>query len=458
MSDIDPLQMDERLGAAQRGLPDPVSLSRQIAKANASYQRWQDQLRQDPDCEDNPLQPYRTVAGRTLFRDLDQLGEQDPLRDYLKRWVFCLAERRVNSKLTRASYLERYQRKLTVETEPSSLTLAEMLLHALRKPAMAASVLNDYLKQCGPYGTQIGLLWERRAELARRWGLPSYERVLAGSDDAAPVEAARAWLDRTQDMFFEHRQSSLDRLIDSALARDAKLDWPSHLSWRTLAGFFAGTQLLSSLKLRSKRLPERVAPASFMRALARMGEEWSQALAPSDQFFVVAHDPYRLQTHAYAALFAMLLHNPSFLKHTLGMQPHQLAQTRRALFRTLLIESRVRALKVVVANGGLHGRAALQETFLNELDHRLGVRLPEHTAGALFVPDNESERGFAGLLLASSQVDALFQSHNEDWFRNPRAIDQLRSEASLPPRLMVDAASCERGATSLYAKLASALG
>lgn len=467
MSDLDPLQMDERLGAAQRGVPNPVALSRQFAAADDVYRQWRERLRDDSECEDTPLGAHRALLGRTLFRDLDQLGDGDPLRVYLKRWLWCLAERRVNAAVLRRASFERYHQPLPTpvaagskETGPS--TLAGLLLGALQEPTNAAPRLESYLQHSHSFARMSALLWERRAELARRWDLVGYDPILTvepgESSEPSLADRARVWLERTQDMAAEYRRDSPALWIDQALARDAQLDWPGRLNWRVLSEWFLSGELLASLRLQSKRLPERIAPASFWRGLARLGEEWSQALAPADQFFVVAHDPFRVRAQAHAALFANLLLNTDFLRRSLAADPIRLRDARRPLFRALLLESRTRAFKVLMADAARQGWSALQEASMSETSKRFGFQLPAPAVGALFNAKDDCAAAFVGLMLAATQDDTLATSHDEDWFRNPRGIDQLRSEAALPPGLSLDQGSFARGADLLYAKLAATLG
>jgi hypothetical protein len=306
------------------------------------------------------------------------------------------------------------------------------------------------------------LLWERRAELARRWDLVDYDPILSvepgvGSELSLATQA-RTWLERTEDMAAEYRQASPALWIEQALARDALLDWPGRLNWRVLCQWFSGGQLLASLRLQSKQLPERVAPASFWRGLARLGEEWSEGLAPADQFFVVAHDPFRVRAQTHAALFANLLLNEAFLKRSLTADPIRLRAARRPLFRALLLESRARAFKLLAADVARQGWSALQEFLMSETSERFGFQLPAPAVGALLTPGDDCAAAFVGLMLAATQDEALATSHDEDWFRNPRGIDQLRSEAALPPRLSLEEGSFVRGCDVLYAKLAAALG
>jgi hypothetical protein len=64
---------------------------------------------------------------------------------------------------------------------------------------------------------------------------------------------------------------------------------------------------------------------------------------------------------------------------------------------------------------------------------------------------------FAGLLLAPLRARELTESHDEDWFRNPRGVDQLRSEAALPPQCEVSPEELRAGAAALHRTLLDAL-
>jgi hypothetical protein len=57
------------------------------------------------------------------------------------------------------------------------------------------------------------------------------------------------------------------------------------------------------------------------------------------------------------------------------------------------------------------------------------------------------------LLLASVRARELTESHDEDWFRNPRAVDQLRSEAALPPQCETSPDDLRAGAVALHGAL-----
>ena len=86
----------------------------------------------------------------------------------------------------------------------------------------------------------------------------------------------------------------------------------------------------------------------------------------------------------------------------------------------------------------LTSERAFREAFAELTESDLGLSLPENIAGALFTLGIEDEQALLGRLTAWTRAEQLIEAHDEDWFRNPRAIDQLRAEAQLPPTVAAD--------------------
>jgi hypothetical protein len=194
-----------------------------------------------------------------------------------------------------------------------------------------------------------------------------------------------------------------------------------------------------------------------MRALARVGAGFVDACAPRDQPFSVAHDPYGLERRRMGALLATLPMNRCFLERRLGAS-RELAQSgARAAARTLLIESRLAALRVLLGQAALSGQKALADCFGELVFRSLAIELPGSVAGAFVRLHSDDAQRFAGLLLGFQHAEALTTSHDVDWFRNPRAIDQLRSEAAMPPSFEVDPQRLDAAAAITVASLGDAL-
>ena len=189
-----------------------------------------------------------------------------------------------------------------------------------------------------------------------------------------------------------------------------------------------------------------------------LGSAWFEALAPADQPFVIAHDPYGLGRHETRALFAGLPRNLRFARRHLDISTHATSDLLRGLGRIWLIDLALAAFRVRLRRHALTSERAFREAF-SELAHAdLGLSLPKAAAGALFALGVEDEQALAGELLAVERADALVEAHDEDWFRNPRAIEQLRFEARLPPRSTVAPERLEAASKRAIRRLTELLG
>ena len=191
------------------------------------------------------------------------------------------------------------------------------------------------------------MLWQRRAELAERAGLSSADEIELVCPEVFAL--AEAWLSRTQDLAeSELPRRELGPLIDVALGLEATEGWPARITPRTLEQLFAGTRLLEGLDLDPGRLPETIAPASFLRALRRVGAAFADATAPRHQPFALAHDLTGFGAASSARSSALLPVLPAFARHRLALGRDRARRHVRALGRALLVESRVLALKVLL--------------------------------------------------------------------------------------------------------------
>jgi hypothetical protein len=467
----------------------PVDLDRALARATGRWADWRDRLRSAPDeeTEDDPLAQFRAVTGQELFRELRDLPAHDPLREPLQRWVYRLAEQRINAEpLTR---LERERRRIRQVPEApgrGGVSLARMLEGALQDEPRRPLWLRMFLEHAAPVSAISIELWQRRREIARRMGLtgcgeiesslrsqptpgataesaearqaagaaPSSLLTLpealksssAASSSADANALARRISEQLRDRVQEVAAKTPADLIGSALGQDIRADWPARLSLQRLSDYFRDGDLLRSLDLRNAPLPPSLGAASFCRALGVLGGNWFEALAPRDQPFVVAHDPYGLQRHEASALFAMLPLNARFLRRHLEVPRDSLADVQRRLGQVWLLTLAQSALRLRLRTAALSGEQAFREEFSDLVNAELGVSVPTAVAGALFRLDIEDEQRLLGSLLAVEREREMIEAHDEDWFRNPRAIEQLRAEAQRPPRLYV---TLERAETAL---------
>ncbi len=414
---------------------DPIQLSREIAQVAEDSFGWQLGLKDDAQDFDNPFEEARTLLSKTRFIELSEMPDADPMRRPLLRWVHKLLERRVNHAwLTQAARL-RYQQKYPVKAaKATSATLHEMLLGTLTEQAAAwYSALEEHAVELS---AAEAMLWQRRQQIAvelgaespDEWELPCAESALLADE----------WLD---DFRAELEEFERGRVVDSSamgLGIGAELGLPARLNPQAISDWFRGTRLLDDLKIRTWPLPQPLSPSSYMRALDELGAEFAYASAPRNQPFVIAHDPQRFTDYTHGACFALLLLNPAFLRVRLDVGRDSSRDTLRAFARCALLEIARRALKVQLRGPALQGEKPFRQHFTELVGYRLGADVSPSLAGVWLRLSNDDAQRFFAVALAARRVASLVEAHDEDWFRNPRAIEQLRSEAELPPRDSVE--------------------
>jgi hypothetical protein len=435
---------------------DPLRLDREIANVAGNVRRWRRRLRTGGGLDDDPFYGARIVTGQRAFDAVRALPDYDPLRPALLAWIYRLAEQRIDAgALLGVAVATRHTEHVVADPERVKLPLSSLLLRALSEPQRRAAWLGSFESVCAPLGEAVGRLWERRQEVAARMGLESPDVIESPGADVA--SAASAWLDRTADLLEGPNRMTLANVVDAALGERAREGWPRALTPLSLLDFFRGSDLFRDVDMDPGELPAAVAPASFLRALRRVGAAWVDATAPANQPFVIAHDPHGLRRRTVGALFGALPWSSPFARRALGLSGARLAEHRRALGVTVLIATRADALRVVCRASALASHRAFQETFEEQVARAFRVPVKPDAAGALFRIHADDLQRFAGVLLAGVQAKALIEKHEEDWYRNPRAIEQLRDEARLSPERTTTDRALATGADALYAELYSAL-
>jgi hypothetical protein len=284
-------------------------------------------------------------------------------------------------------------------------------------------------------------LCQRRGEFARRLGLESPHAIESSTDDAPATAAALAG--RLRERVAELELGSLQGWLQGALGEDVRAAWPGRLNGPRLLDFFRDGDLFRGLELRPRTLPTAVGAASFMLGFGRLGSAWFEAQVPRDQPFCIARDPYRLDEHTASYLFALLPLNPTFLTRRLDVGRDAMTDIRRRLAQLWALELSATALRVRLRAAAFDSEVRLRESFEERCELDLGVRLPQSLAGVFFRLRSEDEQRFLGLLMAADLERRLTDAHDEDWFRNPRAIEQLRADAKLPPKTRLEKAQVE---------------
>lgn len=417
---------------------DPIRLSRDLKRVEEAAGAWRQRLRVDPLPDDNPLIGYRHLLCKQQFDQLaEHLPPEDPLRLPLLRWTFRLTQERVHHAWITLSHHRRYQEQHPVlEPLRAKLTLSQMLRHLLTDAAERREAwLAALAEHSAPVFEAETTLWQRRAEVTRRLGYTHPDQLEAATPDAGAI--ALATLEATQECAHDALPSGAGWLT-AVLRPIEALRFPTHLNQRTLAGWFRRTRFLDDLRLPVWPLPAPIAPASFVRALDELGQAWRRAAAPTQQPFVIACDPYGLDECRHGFALAQLLLSPAFLHRHLDCARNRVRDVRRQLAVIYLAELRWRALKVLLRKPALDGASAWKEQHQELTSRVLGRELPAAAAGLLPRLDPQDPQRLLGALQGAALQRRLREIYDEDWYRNPRAIDQLRSEAARPPAVTVE--------------------
>jgi hypothetical protein len=435
---------------------DPLALDRKLRRTATAWRRWRRRLARGEGLDEDPFEGAREATGRVGFDAVRSMHEQDPLRLPLLRWVYRLMEQRIDrSALCSVASEWSLEQHVLEQPERAKLTLQAIARRALGDPARRPRWLAGFALSAAAHSSAVSLLWERRQEIARRLGLERFDALEPESQEI--TRAAQAWLETTRERAGEWRSGELTVVIGAALGTDAMHGWPSRLTLARLADFFRETRLLDGLDLDPGPLCEPVAAASFLRGFARLGAAFSEVAVSPALPFSVACDPLGLRRRAHGALFALLPLEPAFQRRALGLSAGAAREQLRALARVVLLESRAAALRVLLRDKALSGRASLQAATEPLSEAAFGTPLPGRIAGSVWRLHTDDPQRFAGLLCGASLVRELVDAHDEDWYRNPRAADQLRSEAALAPETQAGP-RLQSGAAALFEALSTRLG
>jgi hypothetical protein len=397
-----------------------------------------------------------TLTVPDLLQDPETLerlatDKSDPIAPALVRYLYWLELMR-RALPREGERVRRYRVERHALDKPLSghFTWRELLGHALRDAARRPELLDvlwtrgDALRDAG------SRLFEVRAALPSFAGRTREALELPHPEIA---EHARRWLESSRDAFGSLEARNLSELLTCGLALDAADGWPRQISARSLNELLGSPDWLSSLRIDLGELPAPLSASSFARALLRLGAAWHDALAPASVPFSLAHDAFGLMRAQHGALLAGIPISQAFLRRQLGLGKDRALRHARALSSSALLFSRVLALRVLTADAALAGPAALREAFSEQAARAVGFELPPDAAGLLFRPRLGDAQRLAGLLLAATRARQLAEEHDEDWFRNPRAIEQLRAEARVAPPTSCSTEALEAGARALAATL-----
>jgi len=430
---------------------DVLALDRDLQRVAQTWRRWQRALGQGGGLDWDPFVGLPDVARRSTLESVDELDDQDPLRRPLQRWVYRLTEQRMNRhELALVTRLRRRVKHEVGGPESGRYTVTELTRRFVSDPPRRAHWLEALVTVSDALNRSEGLLWERRHEIARGMHLEHADDMEC---PRGAVDAADRWLQVSDELLQEVGADGWPRWVQVALGDGSSEGWPARLTPRTVADLLRETTWLDRVSLDPGRLPDAVAPASFVRALHQVGQAWGEALATVRQPFVVATDPYRLRSSSFGFLFATLPLHASFVRRVLAVGAPRIRDHLRGTARTVLLATRLAAARVLLRGPALAGTSALREAYPEILRRASGVALPGHLAGVLVQLDVEDAARFMGWLAGAARRQREIEEHDEDWFRNPRAAEALRDEADLPPVTDLDDGQIDDGIGALDALL-----
>lgn len=424
---------------------DLLALDRTLQRA--AFERE----RSERDCagEASPLEHHRTVSGLRALEALDAAQPSlldAPLASALRPWIAELLGARLAYPALAA--LARARREPIVLPPVAAIargagekrvTWREAWHALLAQPASGAAAWLDALAASGP--EMAGVLREVRGRLGevhdrvrqkleggggdplwKKLGLPLANEAADALADAILAATDDVARDVLKDAARREGGSTPAHAIVDALAREATPSFPARVRPRWLEDLFATHT--HGLRVAPELAPDVYGGASFVRALGAFGFALRRAVEPVATPFALRRAPANVDAERFAAVFAVLPASLPFARHVLGSTPVRAREDRRALARTVLFETRLRAARVLLRESSERFEDISQRVF--------GRPLPRGLEGAWPSVDVRASARLVGVATAPALARDLVDRFDEDWFRNPRAFQWLRARGSLP--------------------------
>jgi hypothetical protein len=421
---------------------DLLALDRDIRRAAKQERAWLRSLRTDAStaADDAWFEPVRHVTTRTTFQAVSSLSPDDPFREPMRRWVYRLAITRIaQPALARAASARQAPQVILDVPDAGTYSARDLVHRALGEPDLGRRRL--WVDALAAAATPVAAAEQQAHEAVLEIGLR------LGADDPATLwpydasalrDAATEVLKKTSELARAAFAASEDwaTLLATLVARDVAGVWPGGSLARWAVEQFRATPLFEGIALDLGPVPTAFGASSFARALARVGAAYARAAPATGSTFVHAHDPNELGSLRRGALFAGLLAEPAFLRARVGLSPRAVAGAARAMALTFLAWVRLEATRALV-NFAVASPSDAQEWLQNALH----VAMPRALGGIMPRASSRAPHAFAAALLGRADAMSLRDRFDEDWFRNPHALRQMRAEDAAPyaPRLAGDA-------------------
>jgi hypothetical protein len=430
------------IGANMSLFENPIALARQVADLSRAVSNWQKSLRRGDIDASGPFVFRPTLTERDAFREIRETTMPEPVRRAWTRWAFWLTEARVNAGVVaQSAHAYRVERQFIETPEPLESTLHELLRRMLERPSERSLWGEALASRCGAWQRLTVEASTRRHEIARRAGFAHADEIATPFPELlSTVEQFRAG---TDEVYRAMVPRELGAWLDAALAMQAAEGWPAQLTPRSVRMMLGPREWTAGLELTGQDLGGPLSAASYARALYHLGSALVEAAAPAAEPFVLSHDPYGLYRNVLGALLANLTGSAAWQRDTLGVSRSRALDQSRALSISQLIHLRCCGLVVELSELARRGYQVFLRDFSESSARHLGFVLPSGFAGV--VPRLRSNAGqrFLGPLLAMQWARELVTQYDEDWYRNPRGIEAVRSKLAtvLPTSVEADAVS-----------------
>jgi hypothetical protein len=443
---------------------DLRALDRDVARGVALLAEWRATIAKDAAAavDDAPLEPVRRVAGQSTWLALERLDASQadlPLRDALRQWVYYLLQARLDCAGV-AAWARAAAKMASVDLGEvrKSATWREAWRGAVA--ASSAPAARPWLEAAASLAPELASIdahrASRRVEAARRLGLAHPWTPLVSAGPALLRETAERFLGATDDLWSAAVRDVLRdgggaaAVLVAVTAREAGEGWPARLNAASLRDLLP--RAFDEFPVALPVLPTALGAASFARAMQILGFELRVARRSTSVPFALAREPAFVAAHRQGFVVGSLAADPVFQARALGLSRRASAAQARALARTALFEARLSAVRLLAGDDA----AFAPRDLVDELTARLFDRSldPRFVGAWPRVRDDEPARWLA-LLQTRAARDSLRDRFDADWFRNPRAWQEMR-EATLA-REPVDEEGVRGGAAALAQAFEGAL-
>ena len=412
---------------------DLVALDGRLEQASKAWRSWRRHARHATreELAIDPFEGRRAVSTRAAFRNLQKLPDEIPEKTSLLRWLAALTLDRVTFEdVVELESVRRAERHVVRDLGPGPWTVRDLCLESVVHPeAGRRAASGRALVELSDDTSSNALFWlARRHEAARQLGIDGLRWLEAPiGADVSIAQLAQSVLGATDDVAAELLVA--DQPWHEALCVGAGIDaiegWPAQLTSRWIYDLFSSTGIAQSAPIDLEAMPQATCGGSFLRALDRFGIALYRARARRiTTRFSLAVWPFDPRPACYGALFASLLTSPVFLRKHLGLGQLRARAQAQALMRALVVAARLLAVQSVV--GSCEDPSVAREMHRDMGRRALRTELPIELAGVLPRIRPTTCCRLVGALRAANLRDQLVQTHDEDWFDNPRAHEQLQ--------------------------------